>query len=219
MGFPGTPEPSRERYDEPEDSAEILEDLSYGAPEDAPARIGVMGARRPAPARSAEDDPLIALGDIVETVASVVTDDEPTQPSRGRGLPTWGRIEEMWLEEAIEKAENMVMGFPEQARLEFSKEDDLPFTLVIERATPAMAVRAMVSYVEFLASIYTPKKARIELVKVAHLDRSFHRNVDAALQPYFAGRVRVENNPGRVDIVFTDPDPGWDAYARLPIVR
>ena len=36
--------------------------------------------------------------------------------------------------------------------------------------------------------------------------------------PYFAGRVRVENNPGRVDVVFTDPDPGWAAYPMLPAI-
>ncbi|MCB9674630.1 MAG: hypothetical protein H6737_05895 [Alphaproteobacteria bacterium] len=180
-----------------------------------------MAVTRPNVKPAGRKDPIAEMGDIVETVAPrAMADDDITQPveQRERGLPHWGRIDEMWLEEAIEKAENMVMGFPEQARLEFSKEKDLPFTLVIERATPAMAVRAMVSFVEFLASIYTPKRARIELVKVAHLDRSFHRNVDAALQPYFAGKVRVENNPGRVDIVFSDPDPGWETYPHLPIV-
>ena len=213
----GTPEPSRERYDEPQDQGALIEeDLAYSEP-DAPPRVGIqMAVRKPTPRPR---DPALDVGDIVDTVApNALVDEDASKPQpRERGLPHWGRIDEMWLEEAIEKAENMVMGFPEQARLEFSKEEDLPFTLVIERATPAMAVRAMVSYVEFLASIYTPKNARIELVKVAHLDRSFHRNVDAALQPYFAGKVRVENNPGRVDIVFADPDPGWEAYPVLPI--
>jgi len=214
MSFPGTPEPSGERYDH---SRAQIEPLSYSDPDDAPPRVGIqMAVKHPVAAA----EPALDVGDIVESFApGALIDEEPTQKDgpREKGLPHWGRIDEMWLEEAIEKAENMVMGFPEQARLEFSKEADLPFTLVIERATPAMAVRAMVSYVEFLASIYTPKLARIELVKVAHLDRSFHRNVDAALQPYFAGKVRVENNPGRVDIVFSDPDPGWEAYPSLPI--
>ncbi|MCA9568048.1 MAG: hypothetical protein KC656_09410, partial [Myxococcales bacterium] len=219
MGFPGTPEPSRGRSAEPveEYGGEIMEDLSYGAPDEdsAPPRVGIQMTTRRTSLYDEPTDPVLDIGDIVETTApgALVEGEGDSAP----GLPRWGRIDEMWLEEAIEKAENMVRGFPEQARLEFSVEEDLPFTLVIERATPAMAVRAMVSYVEFLASIYTPKRARIELRKVAHLDRSFHRNVDAALQPYFAGKVKVENNGGQVDITFSDPDPGWDAYPMLPM--
>jgi hypothetical protein len=134
-----------------------------------------------------------------------------------RRVPTWGPIEEAWLREALAKAEALVGSYPAQAYLEFSQEPHLPFTLVIARATPAMAVRAMVNFVEFLASIYTPPRARIELVNVAHLDRSFDQNVQAALEPYFGANVEVEADPGRVDILFTDPDPGWGAYPTLPM--
>ncbi len=133
-----------------------------------------------------------------------------------RRVPTWGRIDDPWLREALGKAEALVAAYPAQAYLEFSQEPHLPFTLVIARATPAMAVRAMVNFVEFLASIYTPPRARIELVNVAHLDRSFDQNVRAALEPYFGANVEVEADPGRVDILFTDPDPGWSAYPTLP---
>jgi len=133
-----------------------------------------------------------------------------------RRVPTWGTIEDPWLREALAKAEALVGSYPAQAYLEFSQEPHLPFTLVIARATPAMAVRAMVNFVEFLASIYTPPRARIELVNVAHLDRSFDQNVQAALEPYFGANVEVEADPGRVDILFTDPDPGWGAYPTLP---
>ncbi len=133
-----------------------------------------------------------------------------------RRVPTWGPIEDPWLREALAKAEALVGSYPAQAYLEFSQEPHLPFTLVIARATPAMAVRAMVNFVEFLASIYTPPRARIELVNVAHLDRSFDQNVQAALEPYFGANVEVEADPGRVDILFTDPDPGWGTYPTLP---
>lgn len=222
MGFPGTPEPSDVRMDEEEldeYDAEIMEDLSYSEPETAAPRVGIQMARVRQTSVPAIQDPSLDVGDIVETTApGALVEAADDSTNRENGLPNWGRIDEMWLEEAIEKAEHMVRGFPEQARLLFSVEEHLPFTLVIERATPAMAVRAMVTYVEFLASIYTPHKGRIELRKVAHLDRSFHRNVDAALQPYFSGKVTVENNGGQVDIVFQDPDPGWDAYPTLPMV-
>lgn len=157
--------------------------------------------------------------------AIVVLDDEeevPTFiansfPSQDRKVPVWESIPDRWLREALTSAEHLVRTFPDQAHIEYSQEPNLPFTLVISQATPAMAVRAMVNFVEFLASIYTPPRARIELIHVAHLDRSFHKNVEAALEPYFANNVVVEPNPGRVDIQFTDPDPGWGQYPMLPM--
>jgi hypothetical protein len=141
-----------------------------------------------------------------------------TPPPLQRPFPRLGPINESWLAEAVEKAEKLQRSFPIQAHLELSQEPHLPFTLVIARATPAMAVRAMVNFVEFLAQISTPPRARIELVNIPHLDRSFHKNVEAALEPYFQGNVEVEPNPGRVDILFTDPDPQWGNWSTLPVV-
>lgn len=131
-------------------------------------------------------------------------------------FPQWGAVDDPWLEDAIQKVEMLASGFPVQARIWFSPEESLPFALILERATPAMAVRAMVSYVEFLASISTPPKARIILRSVPHLDRSFHRNVEAALEPYFADNVVVTRTPQHIDIVFNAPDPAWNDYPWLP---
>ncbi|MEQ1505745.1 MAG: hypothetical protein ABMB14_26155, partial [Myxococcota bacterium] len=136
-----------------------------------------------------------------------------------RRLPQMAPIADDWLTEAIGKAEGLLRSLPPQATLELSREPNLPFTLVISRATPATAVRAMVMFVEFLAGIATPPRARIELAGVAHLDRSFHKNVEAALEPYFGANLEVRPGPGQVDIRFTDPDPVWAAYPRLPIAR
>lgn len=132
-------------------------------------------------------------------------------------FPKWGAVDEPWLEDAIQKSELLASGFPVQARLLFSAEPALPFSLVLERATPAMAVRAMVSYIEFLASISTPPRARIQLRSVPHLDRSFHRNVEAALEPYFADRVKVIRQAEHIDIEFSDSDPAWREYPLLPM--
>ena len=137
-------------------------------------------------------------------------------PARRRP-PAWGPIHEDWLKDAIDKADVLLRSFPQQAYLSYSQEPHLPFTLVIARAAPAAAVRAMASFVDFLASIATPPRARIELVGVAHLDRSFHKNVEAALEPHFGGNVDIEANPGRVDIRFTDPDPQWGSHPVLPL--
>ncbi|MEO0602061.1 MAG: hypothetical protein AAF211_11540 [Myxococcota bacterium] len=124
--------------------------------------------------------------------------------------------EQRWVSLIVAKAQSLSRHLPAQAQMAFSQEPHLPFTLVIARATPTVAVRAMMSFVEFLANIPTPPRARIELVQVSHLDRSFHRNVQAALEPHFDRNVVVEHNAGRVDIQFTDPDPRWGRHPHLP---
>lgn len=159
-------------------------------------------------------DEMVGIDDMEDDSPTVLANVVPTSD---RLPPSWDAIPDRWLQEALTKSENLVRNFPVQAHIAYSQEPNLPFTLVISKATPAMAVRAMVNFVEFLAGIYTPPRARIELIDVAHLDRSFHRNVEAALEPYFSNNVVVEPNPGKVDIRFTDPDPGWGQYPLLPM--
>ncbi len=132
-------------------------------------------------------------------------------------IPALARVSEEWLSDAIRKASYLAGSFPIQARLEFSQDQHVPFTLVLERATPAMAVRAMMAFVEFLSTISLPRKARIDLISVAHLDRTFHRNVRSACIPYFPGAVTIANEPGRIELTFGNPDPRWDRYPVLPV--
>jgi len=220
VGFPGTPETTSER--EPDNTPRNMfgtppplsrvkaeNDLSYGRPSQ-PSGAGLLSR-----ARTKDPEPTPAVPNIVNTSGAY---SGAASRSNRENFPKWGPIDDVWLEEAIQKAEDMAREFPSQARLEFSQEAHLPFTLVISRSTPAMAVRSMVAYVEFLASICTPPRARIELQRVAALDRSFHRNVESALAPYFSGKFTVEAEPGRVEIQFSSPDPGWQDYPMLPIV-
>ncbi len=132
----------------------------------------------------------------------------------GRHIPQWGAIDEPWLEEGLQRAEKLTEALPKSIQMLFSPEDDLPFALVLTGAGPAQAVRAMIQFVEFLRAIPTPSRARIEM----GLSESLGRNVSRALEPYFHDEVQVEHGPGRVDLVFRAPDPGWSAYRRLPIV-
>ena len=146
--------------------------------------------------------------------------DENALVQGGQGnsnIPTWGPIDEPWLEQAVTNAETFTQSLPEQVRMVFSEESFVPFGIVISRATPAVAVRAMVGFIEFLSSIPTVPRARIELSGNSSLDRSFHRNVEAALEPFYSGAFQVELEPGRVEIVFTQPDPVWQEYPLLPI--
>ena len=212
IGFPGTPETGADRapggspgniFGTPPPSNRSDGDLSYGIPDNGAGNVGGDVPQ--------ENGAMPNIVDSAPAYSGVASHSNRDQ------FPRWGRIDDMWLEEAIQKAEDMAREFPTQARLEFSQEAHLPFTLVISRSTPAMAVRSMVAFVEFLASICTPPRARIELQSVAALDRSFHRNVESALAPYFSGKFTVEAEPGRVEILFKSPDPGWQDYPMLPI--
>lgn len=196
-------------------------------------------SREPAPMREAVPSPLVDDvvsieedtdqfydGPLVGDEAGVLEDTDGGQPSTGYALeadaePTdvdqWEGVREDWLLDALEKAEILTENFPIQARLELNQDPGLPFTLVLERATPAMAVRAMMAYVEFLASVALPPKGRVELVSIPHLDRSFHRNVQAALEPYFPGTADVIKREDHVDIVFKEPDLRWAKYPYIPI--
>jgi len=131
--------------------------------------------------------------------------------------PRFAHVDEPWLQDALGKAQSLSSRYPVQAFLEYSVEPDLPFTLVLERATPAMAVRAMVDFVGFLASISTPRRARIELRSVVHLDRSFYRSVMSAMEPYFPDTVEIRQQGYRVEITFLEPDRNWARYPILPI--
>ena len=115
----------------------------------------------------------------------------------------------------LEKAQEVAASFPVQVRLDFGQEDDLPLTLVISRATPAMAIRALLQYVELLAKIPTPPRARVELLGVPQVANTFHRNVQAALEPHFGDAFEFENEPGRIEITFAQPDPVWKGAPRL----
>jgi hypothetical protein len=165
------------------------------------------------------EDPGHLVEDTEHGKASSSFEVEPdaAAPAGARLKPSFEGIREDWLVDALEKAEILAESFPVQARLELNQAAGLPFTLILERATPAMAVRAMMAYVEFLASIAVPPKGRVELVSIPHLDRSFHRNVKAALEPYFPGTAEVVKRDDYVDIVFREPDLRWAKYPQIPV--
>lgn len=160
------------------------------------------------PRRGGEPQDFAHIAEIEEGFSKAGAGDTP-RPS------VWGQVEEPWLEEALEKAEALAAGIPVQAELLYSQEDYLPFTLVLKRVTPAVAVRILSQYVEFLAGISTPPRARV-LMRSGGLDPAFHRSVKAALEPYFSGSFEVRTAGDAVDVVFHDPDEGWREHRRLP---
>jgi hypothetical protein len=207
----------------------------------APTPPAVSRSATPAPLKAATTPPAVgrSAGGLTYTLpeADAAVTDVPAPPPAGPrrpiggyvlgpGLdgdatsykpPRWGQINEPWLLDAIRKSEDLGRRYPVQAFIEYSAEPDLPFTLVLERATPAMAVRAMVEFVGFLASIATPKRARIELRNVVHLDRSFYRSVMSAMEPYFPDTVDIRQSGYRVEITFLEPERCWSRVPLLPL--
>ncbi len=145
----------------------------------------------------------------------VATQGSNFETPRSTVIPTWGPCDP-WLQDTLRRAEALSNTFPIQARLEFSPEADLPFLLALERATPAMAVRAMMAYVEFLANIPTPRKARVDLGGQV-VDRSFYRNVMSAVEPYFPDTCELVKGEHDVELNFVQSDPRWGQYPYLPI--
>lgn len=203
----------------PELEQVLVDDMDEQVPPPAPparpaAGVRVGGASRPVSAAPAAAP--APASPMVEDMSDVVALDDGDAPEGGT---RFGPIRDAWLRSVVEQGEALAASFPPQVRLEYSQEENVPFSLVISRATPAMAVRSLLQFVEFLASGPVPQQARIELVGVPQLDKSFHRNVQAALEPHFGDRFQFENEPGRIEIFFTEPDPRWQAWPMLPVQR
>lgn len=129
----------------------------------------------------------------------------------------WKHLGAPWLRSAMARAERLADRLPNEAHIEVSNTEHTPFTLVIEGTSPSLTMRTVILFVEFLADIPTPPNAAIELIKVAHLSRDFHKNVKAALEPRFPKGTRVERNSNRIDISFDEPYAGWSNYPYLPV--
>jgi len=133
---------------------------------------------------------------------------------RSTVFPTWGPCEP-WLQSTIQKVQDLANTFPVQARIEFDQDRGMPFTLRLERATPAMTLRATIAFVEFLASIPAPPLARIDVAPI-QVDRIFYRNVMSALEPHFPDTCSLDREDSAVILKFTAPDARWARYPKLP---
>ncbi|TNE87482.1 MAG: hypothetical protein EP330_18640 [Deltaproteobacteria bacterium] len=131
-------------------------------------------------------------------------------------FPNWGPVEEPWLVDAIEKCYALAQDLPLQASVAFNQGQNLPFTLVLERASPAIAMRATMAYAEFLAKIATPVRARVDLAAVPHLSSNFARNVTSALEPHFGEDAEVERKGDAIEIRFRNANTSWNRYPMLP---
>jgi len=137
-------------------------------------------------------------------------------PNRTR-IPQWEDIDEAWLKTAIESAVSLAKSFPIQAYMEFSPELDLPFELVIERATPAVINHAILEFVKFLSCIAVPSTARISLKNIAHINPAMCRVVASALDTHCDAQCEVSQAGSEITIAFLEPDTRWKRYSRLPI--
>lgn len=131
-------------------------------------------------------------------------------------FPAWGAVEEPWLIDAIEKCYALAQELPLQAAVTFNQGQNLPFTLVLERASPAIAMRATMAYADFLSQIATPVRGRVDLAAVPHLSGGFTRNVISALEPHFGSDVAVDKQGDHIEIRFKGANASWNRYPALP---
>ena len=190
-----------------------------GAPSGDPLkpRIGDAQGQVPRPAPRlpvAVDDLSEALGAHADRDTTV--DDERPVSTRARSLPIRPVASEGWLIDVVERSRALASLLPPQIRLEYNQEEGVPFTLVMSRATPAMAVRAMMQFADFLAGIPTPPGTCVELSGVGNLDRTFASAVSTALDRHFPSGYLVESEPGRISVLFDTPDPAWEGVAEVP---
>jgi len=183
-------------------------------------RIGDSSSARDALGpRSAPSKPPVGFEDLSGVFArdaDVTHDDERSINTRARAKPA-PIANDGWLREVVERSRAFASLLPPQIRLEYNQEEGVPFTLVMSRATPAMAIRAMMQFADFLSGIPTPAATRIELSSVGNLDRTFSANVSTALDRHFPESYLLESEPGRINILFNEPNPAWEGVAEVPV--
>ena len=163
------------------------------------------------------------------TPAYTVTESEQRRPELlggnagfGRQVatvwPQFGDVSERWMSEALERCHTLATQLPVQAAIQFNEDENLPFTLMMERASPAIAARAVLAYAEFLSKIATPARGRVDLAAVPHVANNFRRSVVAALEPHFGDNVEITKRGDVFELTFRRPDPCWADFPKLPIV-
>ncbi|MBA2321049.1 MAG: hypothetical protein H0V89_07830 [Deltaproteobacteria bacterium] len=174
-----------------------------------------MSGPRPSPSRpptAAED---LRGGDFQDPDAT--HHDDRSVNTRGRAARVPPPADDGWLRDVVERSQAFALLLPAQIRLEYNQEEGVPFTLVMSRATPAMAIRAMMQFSDFLSGIPTPPSTRVELSSVGNLDRTFSSNVATALDRHFPEGYLVESEPGRINILFNEPHAAWEGVAEVPV--
>jgi hypothetical protein len=172
--------------------------------------------------RSAPSRPPVAVEDLTDAL-DFHTDPDATQSddrsihSRAKAPKSVPPAAEGWLRDVVERSRALASLLPPQIRLEYNQEEGVPFTLVMSRATPAMAIRAMMQFADFLSGIPTPPGTRIELSSVGNLDRTFSSNVVTALDRHFPDGYLVESEPGRINVLFNEPNQAWEGVAEVPV--
>jgi len=154
----------------------------------------LRGRKRPPPRPRAQPRPRRTTGDVV------------SQAPDGGG----------WLQEICARA--LALRWEEGVRLELDMEANIPFALRLERVTPERARRAMDEFARFLASIPTPRRARVIFVDCQQAAKlAPHRQADGVFRRHMpSDAYRIVGQQDWADVLFSQPDTRWQAHERLP---
>ncbi len=140
-------------------------------------------------------------------------DDGPIAPNRPvpahpRAGPEPSSVVVQDVAEAYAEAKRLRLG--RGAKLRVDAQEGVPFTLVLDRATPEQARRALETFAGFLASVPRPPRARVQLKDCEPGGVPWNRQVQGALKPFFPlGSYRVVSQISWVDVVFDHPNEAW----------
>lgn len=132
------------------------------------------------------------------------------------GLDNSLGLNEEWLIQTLKQADDLNSRFPIQVSIAYSPEKDVPFAVMIERATLGVINEAILEFVVFLDSIPTPPKALIQLVNMEHVSQKLPLTVVTAMDAHCAATADINQIDSEIHIHFVSPDSCWKRFPFLP---
>ncbi len=119
-----------------------------------------------------------------------------------------------WLRDAVRQARSLRL--EPGATVKLDDAANVPFALLLEGLTPERVRRAVDAFAGFLLRIPTPTRARVHFIDCLRSPVPQHRQINGLFRRHFAaGDFRVVSQESWVDVLFTHPDPRWEAYPWL----
>lgn len=113
-----------------------------------------------------------------------------------------------WLAAAHAQARGLALG--RHARVRIDDAAQVPFTLVLDAATPEQARRGIAMFADFLGGVPCPPRARVRWQAAPDLEGPLHHVFRAELARHFPEwEFHVVSQPKGAEAVFSHPDARW----------
>ncbi|MFT5682071.1 MAG: hypothetical protein ACI8RZ_002989 [Myxococcota bacterium] len=122
--------------------------------------------------------------------------------------PTISPTAKDWVSDVIGRAQALTL--EDGASIKLDVGSDIPFTLHLERVTPAGERRSLDAFSTFLSTIPTPKRAKVLFIGSNATGVPRQHAVRGSLRRVFhATAFQVVAQQSEVDVLFFTPDPCW----------